>query len=359
MVSTIAGTGTSGFSGDGGLASDAEVSILGDLEVDDEGRIFVVANRRVRMIDTDGIITTVAGTGQSGFSGDGGPATDARINVASGLALGADGEIYLSGPARVRMVDADGIIDTVVGTGVEGSSGDGGPATEAEIDPRGLAVEASGDLLIADLEGRSLRRVTWHGGIEGVVVDDGGAPAVGVVVSLVADWPAWLVVDTTVTDGSGRYAFEGVDPGGYRVRFFDPQGRFERTWWDGDPTYRSADTVTAAIGSTQTADAMLPGWTTGVLRGQVTDDASGDVLAGAVVLVFTGDGYVAGVRTGPNGYFHLRGLPAGDYRVWFRGPAPGSYTPEWYDGASTPAGADTVTLGAATVTVDAALESTG
>jgi hypothetical protein len=132
--------------------------------VGSDGSIYVAefASPRVRKIDSAGIITTVAGSGQTGYSGDGGPATEAELNRPASIALGPDGNIYIadSGNHCIRKVDRAGIITTVAGNGEEGCSGDGGPATQASLrGPYGVAVGSDGSLCIADYYNYLIRKV--------------------------------------------------------------------------------------------------------------------------------------------------------------------------------------------------------
>jgi serine/threonine-protein kinase len=124
-----------------------------DVVADAAGAVyFSDVSHRVRRIGPDGIITTAAGTGDPGFSGDGGPATAAQLNGPSGLVLGLDGSLFVAdyGNARIRRIDPSGIITTVVGSGNSGSGGDGGPALEAEISASQLSVGADGTLYFDD-----------------------------------------------------------------------------------------------------------------------------------------------------------------------------------------------------------------
>ena len=163
-ITTVAGTGQNGFLGDGGAATAARLSSPRGLAVDRIGNVFVLdqGNARARRIDyASGAITTVAGTGQNGVAGDGGPATAAPLNQPRDLAVDAAGNLFLLEAARVRRVDAaTGVIRTVAGNGASGLAGDGGPATAAALTaPRGLAIHPSGALLVTTGNGSSEARL--------------------------------------------------------------------------------------------------------------------------------------------------------------------------------------------------------
>ena len=169
-ISTIAGVGAAGYSGDGGSAILAKLKNPSGIAVDSAGNVFFadMGNNRIRKISASGIITTVAGTGAARFSGDGGPAASAAINHAEGVAVDSKGNIYVSdtGNNRIRMIDATGIIKTVAGTGAAGFSGDGGPAISAKLNrPVGIALDAAGKLYIADCYNQRVRVVGSDGGI--------------------------------------------------------------------------------------------------------------------------------------------------------------------------------------------------
>src|ERR1022692_1038304 len=137
IITTVAGGGTAGFSGDGGLAMAAQMSSPAGVLVDAAGNLFIAdaGNQRIRKVSAGGIITTVAGTGTAGFSGDGGPATDAQLSVPYGVAVDAFGNLFIAdtGNQRIRTVSASAIIATIAGTGIQGSSGDGGPAIDSRL----------------------------------------------------------------------------------------------------------------------------------------------------------------------------------------------------------------------------------
>jgi pimeloyl-ACP methyl ester carboxylesterase len=150
----IAGTGEKGFSGDGGPATEAKLSWARDIAVDDAGNVYVAdfGNNRIRKVDTSGIITTIAGTGEKGFSGDGGPAAEAKLNHPGRLFIDSRGRVYVAdwGNRRIRRISRRGIITTVAGNGRKAYTGDGGPATEAAVGgPIHVWGDAAGNLYIA------------------------------------------------------------------------------------------------------------------------------------------------------------------------------------------------------------------
>ena len=181
IITTVAGNGISGYSGDGVAATNTRLNGAYGVAVDSSGNLFIAdtVNNRVRKVDTNGIITTVAGKGPIGFggySGDGGPATNASLSFPMGVAVDAFGNLFIANRfnQRIRKVDTNGIITTVAGnstnTGVGypgyvgGYSGDGGPATNASLfEPSGVIVDASGNLFIADKVNQCIRKVDANG----------------------------------------------------------------------------------------------------------------------------------------------------------------------------------------------------
>jgi trimeric autotransporter adhesin len=164
MITTVAGNGTESFSGDGGAATRACLNFPTGVTVDRAGNLFIAdqSNHRIRKVSTAGVITTLAGNGDAGFSGDHATATSARLNLPIGTAVDTSGNLYIADMSnhRIRKVSADGIVSTVAGNGIAGFSGDGGAASRAILNsPGGLAVDAAGNLYISDSLNNRIRKL--------------------------------------------------------------------------------------------------------------------------------------------------------------------------------------------------------
>lgn len=172
IIYTVAGNGTFGFSGDEGLATRAQLREPSGVAVGPDGSLYIadIADNRIRRVSPQGIITTVAGTGIFGFSGDGGLATQADLAAPKGVVIGSDGSLYIADAFRVRRVGTNGIISTVAGNGQPSSSGDGGPATQAGIGPLKVALSSDGSLYVADSLSPRIRRV----GLDGIITTVAG-----------------------------------------------------------------------------------------------------------------------------------------------------------------------------------------
>jgi sugar lactone lactonase YvrE len=172
IISTLAGTGEAGFSGDCGPATKAKLQGPYGVCVDNRGNIYIAdqRNNRIRKVGRDGTISTVAGNGQRGFTGDGGPAIDASLAGADATAVSGDGVLYIADSRnhRVRKVTADGLITTIAGT-EKGYAGDGGPAVQARLNvPAALGFDLSGNLLVGDFGNHVVRKITADGMIRTV-----------------------------------------------------------------------------------------------------------------------------------------------------------------------------------------------
>jgi trimeric autotransporter adhesin len=185
IITTVAGNGVQSFSGDGGLATAAAINLPTDVDFDSNGNLYIAdwGNHRIRKADTAGVISTVAGngvtySGSSGFSGDGGPATAAQLNHPFGTNFDSIGNLYIADQYnhRIRKVDTAGIISTIAGSGPVGEgnggfSGDGGPAITARLNyPKSVAFDSVGNLYIADSKNGCIRKVDTAGIISTVAI---------------------------------------------------------------------------------------------------------------------------------------------------------------------------------------------
>ena len=181
IITTVAGNGISGYNGDGIPATDASLNQPISIAVDTAGNLFIsdVLNNRVRKVNRAGIISTVVGSGifttSSSTDGDGGPATDATLGDAQGIAVDIAGNLYIAdGYSKIRKVNSAGIIYAVAGNGINGGAGDGGPATDAELGgPRGVSIDSAGNIYISDDGNTTIRKVDVSTGIINVVAGNG------------------------------------------------------------------------------------------------------------------------------------------------------------------------------------------
>jgi len=186
VITTIAG-GVPGFGGDGGPALQARFNNMRGVAADAAGNLYIgdSGNNRIRKIATSGIVTTIAGTGSAGFSGDGGPATQAMLNSPRFLTVASDGSVLFADirNGRIRRVDAQtGIITTIAGNGLAASAGDGGPATQASLDIAfdvTISLARTGDVYVSELRGNRVRKIDGRTGIIATVAGNGVAASSG------------------------------------------------------------------------------------------------------------------------------------------------------------------------------------
>ncbi|BFH60104.1 NHL domain-containing protein [Paenibacillus azoreducens] len=236
-INTEAGIGINDYSGDGGPAASAGLNNPSGVAVDSTGNLYIAdsSNHRVRKVDTSGKISTIAGTGTGGYSGDGGPATSASLNNPYGLTIDSIGNLYISDYSNdcIRKVDISGKISTVAGGKGNGYSGDGGPATSAKLSyPDGVAVDSSGNLYIADKGNHRIRKVDTMGtistvagtGVRGYSGDEGNAASaqLGSPAGVAVDWVGNLYISDTFNhrvrkvDTTGKIStIAGTDGPGY------------------------------------------------------------------------------------------------------------------------------------------------
>ena len=207
-IITVAGNGTAGYSGDGGAATDAELDGPDGRRRDAAGDLFIsdASNNVIReVVKATGDIITVAGNGTAGYSGDGGPAIDAELDDPDGLAVDSAGNLFIADSANnvIReVVKATGDIITVAGNGTAGYSGDGGPATDAELNgPSGVAVDSAGDLFIADTGNNASAR--WSRRRATSSPSPATAPPVTAATAAPRPPPSWTVPVGVAVDSVG------------------------------------------------------------------------------------------------------------------------------------------------------------
>lgn len=290
QMSIVAGTGTWGFGGDGGPATAAKLCLPEGVAADRAGNLYIAdfCNNRIRRLDAaTGTISTFAGTGEEGDGGDGGPASAAQLRRPEALAMDTGGTALLvadTGNSRIRRIGLEtGLISTVAGTGTDGSSGDGGPATSAQLQrPAGIAAHPDGGFVIADTLNHSVRRVdatgritlvagngTRHYGMDGVAATD---------TNLFAPEGVAVAPDGTVFIGDTRAS---------RVRWVDAGGTIHAIagtyypHWNGDgPGWRSQLSQVSSVAVAPNGDAYVSDTFSSMIRRVRAGDGWAERVAG-------------------------------------------------------------------------------
>ncbi len=320
VVTTFAGTGVAGFSGDGGPATQAQFSTPGDLGVAPDGSIYISdgGNRRIRRVAPDGIVTTIAGTGEAGYDGDGGPALNAKIE-ANQMDVGPDGSIYFEHANRIRKIDPNGVITTIAGTGAAGASGNDGPALAAAMAGVTPQVAPDGTVYFGQfLSGSFIRRITTDGIISKVAGTSAGFSGdSGPALTAQLNGPIDVVIGP---DGS---LYTG-DTFNQRIRKITPGGIISTYGGGGSDFSLNTDGGPAASAGLALANGFSSGTDMAIARDgtiyftqraqgvvrQITPDGILNTLAGTGVRGFSGDGgparqaqfnFLAGLEVGPDG----------------------------------------------------------
>jgi trimeric autotransporter adhesin len=304
VITTIAGTGAAGESGDGGPATAAEINYVGGLVIDSRGNLYFSEDQvRIRRIAPDGTIWLFAGTGGGGYNGEGVAALSAEINAA-GLAVDALDQLYLAEPnnARVRVIDKDGKIATFAGTGTSGYAGEGGSALQAQLSqPLDLVFDATGNLYVAD--GQRVAKIDTHG----VLTRVAGDPSLPFGILSQDEVPATqssLAAFSVATDPQGdvfvatprvrKITPDGVIHAFAGIEDYNPQPFTEACGDAVKATVRAAGMKADANGSVLFINHLVDRLQQATSAGKIS------TIAGAGPNLFTGDGGLAGVVTFAN-----------------------------------------------------------
>jgi sugar lactone lactonase YvrE len=337
IITTVAGNGTGTYAGDGGPATNASLYNPKGVALDAVGNLYIAdyRNDRIRMVTTNGIITTVAGQSGSGYSGDGGPATTATLFLPSGVALDAFGNLYIADQNnnRIRQVAANGIITTVAGNGVGTYAGDGSAATNASLsNPVGVALDVSGNLYVADYFNDRVRKM-WlfasyptlnlgpvtsaNAGNYSLVITSSYGSVTSAVATLTVLYPPAITTQPT-----GRFAVVGSNPAFSVAVTGTPP--FNYSWYfNGTNLLESGTNNTLALSNVTTNNA-------GIYTVVITNNYGGVTSQGAALTV----GFPPSVTVQPTAQTNLAGTTV-NFGVTAGGGGPFTY--EWqFNGASLP-----------------------
>jgi uncharacterized protein (TIGR03437 family) len=341
-ISTIVGTGTAGFAGDGGPAVSAQINDPCALALDGSGNLFIgdELNYRIRKVTADGNISTVAGTGTAGDSGTGGAATSAAIRVPCGMALDGSGNLIFADTTNheIKRIATSGTITTIAGTGTGGYAGDLHPATQAQLNnPTGIAIDAGGNIYIADSGNHVIRILTTDGNIQtfagtgkaGYFGDGGPAGATTQLSN-----PTGLVMDAAgnlyVAD-SGNGVIRKITPGGGLITTIAGNG-FNSYGGDGKPATQAALDHPRAVSVDPAGNLYIADTLNSRIR-VVTPDGIINTIAGTGTLGSGGDGgpalqaqmfFPTAVRVNAAGNIYVADTQNSRVRLLTPGVAPGA-----------------------------------
>jgi hypothetical protein len=299
IITTVAGNGTAGSSGDGTAATNAGLGPTG-VAVDGSGNLFIAdsRNNRIRKVNTSGIITTLAGNGAAGSSGDGAAATNASLSYPFGLAVDASGNVFMADTQnnRIRKVNTSGIITTVAGSGAQGYSGDGGAATNASLAfPNGVTVDGAGNLFIADINNKRIRMV----GANGIITTSAGNGTMfyygdgGIATNAGLGWPTGVAVD-----GSGNLFI--ADYGNSRIRKVNTNGTITTVAGNGAWVY-SGDGAAATNASLSSPRGVAVDASGNLLIADSFNERIRKVNTNGIITTVAGNGTFGGGYSGDGG----------------------------------------------------------
>jgi uncharacterized protein (TIGR03437 family) len=347
-ITTVAGDGTGGYTGDGSAATSAELSYDAAVAVDSSGNVYVADsnNQVVRKFAVGGTITTVAGSNSSGagFSGDGAAATSAQLNLPMGLALDSAGNLYIADSNNnvIRKVATSGTITTVAGNTLVGYLGDGGLATNAILqDPRAVTLDAAGNLYIADSLNHVVRKVTGDGRIAtiaGIGGQGGFSGDGGPATQAELYYPDGLAVDSVgnlyIADSLNN-RIRVVTPGGI-IMTVAGNGKFGDSG-DGGPATSARLNGPTSVALDSAGNLYVGDSENSVVR-KLTPDNSGipSLQPGTVI---GASGFGAFTSTAPGSWIEIYGSSlANDTRQWKASDFKGANAPTSLDGTSVTIG---------------------
>jgi trimeric autotransporter adhesin len=309
VITTIAGNGSPGSNGDGGQAIYAQIGLPNSVAVDSSGNLFMSDNMNycIRKVTLDGVISTVAGNGKHGYSGDGGEATSAQLDRPEGVAVDFSGNVYIADlwNCRIRKVTPDGIITTIAGNGTRGSIGDGGLAALAQLDrPMGVAVDSARDIYIADTFNHCIRKVTLDGVIATVAGNATRGPMGdgGQAISAQLWNPQGVIVDST-----GNLYIADTD--NRRVRKVTPNGVI--TTVAGNGSYGSSGDGGQATSAQLTPNAIAIDSAGNLYIADTWNHRIRKVTPAGVITTVAGNGIIGNRRNDDNTNYEQLNLPSG------------------------------------------------